>query len=188
MIRSLDRACWRLAGLVLALLTAAMSAMPVAAQSIAPPVQLPTGTCATSQLAPSFVSGEGAAGTLFATLQLANVGTSPCMLNGYVTVQMFDSASAPMPTVDRPGGGMLSGRPGPSPVTLNPGDASQFVIAWSDVPVGSETTCSAAATLGITPPGAGSSLTLMLPPPALAPCDGGRIDVSPLRAPGVAVP
>jgi hypothetical protein len=183
----LPRLRWRMASFGLVVL-AALSAAPVAAQTVSPPVQVPVGTCTTTQLSAEFVSGEGAAGTLFATMQLVNVSSTPCILNGYVTVQMFDSGGAPLPTVDRPGGGMLSGRPGPSPFTINPGEASQFVLAWSDVPVGSETTCAEAATLGITPPGSGGTIMLSLPPPTLAPCDSGRIDVSPLRAPGVAFP
>jgi hypothetical protein len=158
------------------------------AQAISPPVQLPPRACLATQLSANFVTAEGAAGTLFDTLALVNSSGYACILNGYPTVQMLDGVGNPLPTVDRPGGGMLGGRPGPSAFVLAPGAASQFVIAWSDVPVGTETVCAAASSLAITPPGASAPVVLDLPPPQVAPCDSGRIDVSPLRAPGQPVP
>jgi hypothetical protein len=159
----------------------------VVAQPISPPVQLPAAACTASQLAASFVTGQGAAGTLFDTLALTNVSGLACALNGFVNVQMLDAANNPLPTIDVPGGGMLGGRPGPSPFVLAPGAASQFVIAWSDVPVDGETTCPVAATLQVTPPGETTPLDVA-GLSGIAPCNSGTIDVSPLRAPGAAVP
>lgn len=159
----------------------------VLAQPISPPVQLPAAECMSSQLAASFVTAQGAAGTIFDTLALTNVSGLACTLNGFVSVQMLDAASNPMPTIGVPGGGMLGGRPGPSPFVLAPGASSQFVIAWSDVPVGGETSCQAAATLQVTPPGETTPLDVA-GLAGLAPCNSGTIDISPLRAPGAAVP
>jgi len=82
---------------------------------------------------------------------------------------------------------MLGGRPGPSPFVLAPGAASQFVIAWSDVRVGGETNCPAAATLQVTPP-ADTTPLVVAGLSGIAPCNSGAIDISPLRAPGAAVP
>jgi hypothetical protein len=161
---------------------------PALAQPISPPIQLPPGTCTAAQLAPGFVDAQGAAGTQFDTLELANISGTSCTLDGFVTVQMLDASNAPMPTIDLPAGGMLAGFPGPSPFMLPPGASSQFVIAWSDVPVGAETTCPAASHLQLTPPGAAAPVTLDIPPPAVAPCNSGTIDVSPLRPPGVPAP
>ncbi len=165
------------------------TAQTAAAQAIQmPPVQLPPGGCTAAQLSAGFVSAQGAAGTLFDTLQLTNVSTSSCILNGFVTVQLLDAGNAPLPTVNMPGGGMLSGFPGPSSFVLPPGASSQFVLAWSDVPVGSETSCPAASHLALTPPGASAAVILDIPPPAVAPCNGGTVYTSALRPPGVPAP
>jgi hypothetical protein len=159
----------------------------VVAQPISPPVQLPAAACTSSQLAASFVTGQGAAGTIFQTLALTNTSGLACTLDGFVSVQMLDAANNPLPTVGVPGGGMLGGRPGPSSFVLAPGAASQFVIAWSDVPVGGETTCPMAATLLVIPPGDTTPLDVA-GLSGIAPCNSGTIDISPLRAPGAAVP
>jgi Protein of unknown function (DUF4232) len=171
-----------------AMLSALLLGGTALAQPISPPIQLPPGACTAAQLAPGFVDAQGAAGTQFDTLQLVNISGLSCTLNGFVTVQMLDASSAPMPTIDLPAGGMLGGFPGPSPFVLPPGAATQFVIAWSDVPVGSETTCAAAAHLALTPPGGATAVILDIPPPAVAPCNSGTIDVGPLRAPGISPP
>jgi hypothetical protein len=131
--------------------------------------------------------GEGAAGTLFDTLALTNTGGFACTLDGFVSIQLLDAASNPLPTTGVPGGGQLGGRPAPSAFALAPGAASQFVIAWSDVPVGSETTCPVATVVQVTPPGASSPLTVS-GLTGVAPCNSGTVDVSPLRAPGATVP
>jgi hypothetical protein len=157
-----------------------------ASAQMAPPVQLPPGACMTSQLAVSFVESQGAAGTILDVLALTNVSGTACVLNGYVTVHMLDASSAPMPTVSVPGGGIFSGFPGPSPVMLAPGAAAPFGITWSDVPTGAETTCPAADSLLITPPGQITSLSLT--GVTIAPCNSGTIRVGPIRAPGSAIP
>jgi hypothetical protein len=163
------------------------SSQAAVAQPISPPVQLPAAACTSNQLDASFVTGQGAAGTLFDTLALTNTSGLACTLNGFVGVQMLDAANAPLPTLGVPGGGMLGGRPGPSPFVLAPGAASQFVIAWSDVPVGGETSCPMATTIQVTPPGETTPLDVA-GLSGIAPCNSGTIDISPLRAPGAAVP
>jgi|SRR5215471_15823039 len=171
-----------------AVLASVLMTGSVLAQPIAPPIQLPPAACTASQLEAGFVTSEGAAGTLFDTLQLTNVSGLSCTLNGFVTVQLLDASNAPMPTINMPGGGMLSGFPGPSPFTLGPGQSSQFVLAWSDVPVGAETSCPEAAHLALTPPGAGGAVILDIPPPAVAPCNSGTVYTSAPRPPGVPAP
>jgi hypothetical protein len=169
-------------------LSALLAMLSIAAQPISPPVQLPPRTCMAAQLAAEFVGAEGAAGTQFDTLQLVNTSSLSCTLNGFVSVLLLDASSAPMPTINMPGGGQLSAFPWPSAFVLPPGAASQFVLAWSDVPVGMETTCPAAAHLALTPPGAASAVIMDIPPPAVAPCNSGTVYLSPLRAPGIAAP
>jgi hypothetical protein len=66
------------------------------------------------------------------------------------------------------------------------GAAAPFGLFWSDVPTGTETTCPAASSLLITPPGQTTALTLT--GVAIAPCNSGTINVGPIRLPGSAIP
>jgi Protein of unknown function (DUF4232) len=154
---------------------------------IAPPVQLPPRVlCSSAELALSFVRAEGAAGTILDVLALTNTSTAACVLDGYVAVQMLDADGVPMPTVDVPGGGIWTNFAGPSAFPLPPGATASFGITWSDVFTGDETSCPAASTLQVSPPGDIDALEIALP--ALAPCNSGRINVGPLRPPGSEIP
>lgn len=169
--------------LLLAIGLFAVSALPASAQ-VSPPLQLPPTACTSGQLSVESVTSEGAAGTILNTLQLVNIGSVPCTVQGFVTVQMFDAGGTALPTIDVPGGGILARPPGSSPILLAPGAASPFGLAWSDVPVGTETTCPTSATLGITPPSTTTALSLAL---EISPCGGGTVNVGALRPPGGAV-
>jgi Protein of unknown function (DUF4232) len=164
-----------------------------AAQPASPPLQLPptpvpppvaASPCTARELEVSFVSSEGAAGTILDTLQLTNTSTVTCTVQGYVTVHMFNAGGIDVTTKDVPGGSILSRPPDPDAIALAPGQSSPFGIAWSDVPVGNETSCPAAAMLGVTPPGDFVELPVAL---ELAPCGGGTVNVGALRAPGESV-
>jgi hypothetical protein len=180
-------------GLCSLLLLGATSAF---AQPASPPIQVPAASvptpvpvvasraCTARDLEVSVVSSEGAAGTILDTLQLTNTSNVACTVQGFVTVHMFDAGGIDVTTKDVPGGGILNRPPDPDPIALAPGESSPFGIAWSDVPVGSETSCPAAAMLGVTPPGDFTELPVALD---LAPCGGGTIDVGGLRAPGESV-
>jgi hypothetical protein len=65
----------------------------------------------------------------------------------------------------------------PTTVTLSPGGSAYFNIGYSDVPVGSETSCPTSASLEVTPPNSFDHLTFSA---ALAPCGGGTLVVSPV--------
>jgi hypothetical protein len=178
-----------LMALCVSLATALGMADSVLAQQQLPPVQLPPRACTSNLLRAEFVDAQGAAGTIFDRLQLVNTSTTTsCTLNGFVSVQMLDASNAPMPTINMPGGGQLGALPGPTAFVLPPGAATQFILAWSDVPVGAETTCASAAHLALTPPGAASPVMLDLPPPTVAPCNSGTVYTSALRPPGVDAP
>jgi Protein of unknown function (DUF4232) len=108
---------WR-TGLVLASGLAALVTGAATAQTVSPPIQLPRMACGSSQLTASYVDGQGAAGTLEATLQLVNTSGSACALDGYVTVQLLDGDSAALPTNDVAGGGVAANFAGPSTFVL----------------------------------------------------------------------
>ena len=150
------------------------------------------GRCRSAQLELSFVAGQGAAGTIFLTFRLRNTGSAGCQLRGFVRLQMLDEAGRPLPTRVIPNGGAFSNQPPPSRFTLPPRSevgletASTFQLAYSTVQRGQEESCTQAYELLVTPPDELEALTIPVQGWTLAPCNGGQLNVTPLRAPGVA--
>jgi hypothetical protein len=69
----------------------------------------------------------------------------------------------------------------PSAVDLAPSGTAQFAYQYSDVPVGSETSCPGSEMASVTMPGSPTaSATFAL---AIAPCNSGTIRVSPVYTP-----
>lgn len=175
---------------VVTVTAAATVVAPVATQPTTlprPRLTPPTGAgdrCHTSQLSPSFVQADGAAGHTFETFRLTNQSAAACTLYGFVGMQMLDARGRPLPTKVVRNGGMFSNQPGPSAFVLPAGAAATFMIVWTDVLVGNETSCPAAAQLEITPPDETDFLLLPVDRFGLAPCGGGTIDVTPVRPPG----
>jgi hypothetical protein len=125
--------------------------------------------------------GQGAAGTITGTVTVTNAGSSSCTVDGYPTLALLSGSGAPLPvtmvdglsvTVTPQAGAAASS------VTLAPSGTAQFAYQFSDVPVGSETSCPTSEMATTTMPGA----TAASPPFALAidPCDNGTIRVSPV--------
>ena len=131
-----------------------------------------------------FAGSEGAAGTIIDTFRMVNSGRVACTAYGFVGLQMLDAAGQPLPTRVVRNGGILSTQAGPSRFLLQPGAAATFQAAWSDVPRGNEGPCPQAARLIVTPPDEYDHQVIAVSGWSLAPCGGGEIDVSPLRAAG----
>jgi hypothetical protein len=92
-----------------------------------PPVDLPgPRRCAASALRGSIQGGDGAAGTLWSTIQLLNVSARTCTVKGSPKVQLLGAQGQPLfaPAPARPGGAL---------VALRPGTAAQFAVGVSDV-------------------------------------------------------
>jgi hypothetical protein len=147
--------------------------------------------CRTSQLAIAFAGGQGAAGTIFLTFRLTNRGPAACTLHGFVGMQMLDAGGQPLPTRLVPNGGVFSNQPPASTFSLGPTAAgasvsSTFQVAYSDVRRAADVSCPPAFELLVTPPEELEHLSLAPRGWALAPCNRGELDVTPLRAPGVA--
>jgi hypothetical protein len=151
----------------------------------------PVPRCRTSQLAIAFAGGQGAAGTIFLTFRLTNRGPAACTLHGFVGMQMLDAGGQPLPTRLVPNGGVFSNQPPASTFSLGPTAAgasvsSTFQVAYSDVRRAADVSCPPAFELLVTPPEELEHLSLAPRGWALAPCNRGELDVTPLRAPGVA--
>jgi Domain of unknown function (DUF4232) len=164
----------------------AASPSPGAGQAPSPaPNQAAAGPsrCHTGQLQVAYATSQGAAGHIFLTFRMTNTGTTTCWLYGFVGMQMLDAAGQAMPTRVLRNGGAFAGQPGPTRFDLPAGRAATFDVAYSDVPVGSETTCPPAARLIVTPPDEFDHVTIAVSGFRLAPCNSGELDVTPMRPP-----
>lgn len=131
--------------------------------------------CHTSGLELSLDNVDVGAGNLVGTFELTNRASVECSLYGFVGAQMLDGANNPLPTKVDWGGGWMMNQPGPSTISLSPGESGVFRIHWEQVPVGNETTCPASSFLAVTPP---DEYTPLILPIVMRACGGGRLDVS----------
>lgn len=137
--------------------------------------------CATTALTGSVAGSGGGAGTIETTIGLKSTSAAPCILGGYPGLQLLDSAGANLPTnVVRKGNYPFTSMT-PTTVTLTNGQSAYFNLGYSDVPVGTETTCPTSTSLLVTPPNATDSLRMTA---MLAPCGGGTVTVSPVFVAG----
>ena len=140
-------------------------------------------TCQVAQLRMAPQQGSGAAGTIELSVDMTNQSGTTCTLFGYPGMQLLDGSGNDLPTNVVRGGGPQFGIPGadqaPNTVVLAPQQQAAFSLSYSDVPVGTESTCPTSTNALVTPPG---SLTSATVPLAIAPCGGGTIHVSPVYA------
>jgi uncharacterized protein DUF4232 len=152
---------------------------PTPAVSRPLPAAVP-GRCHTGGLTVALAGDNGAAGSVYLTFVLANTGTSPCSLYGYVGMQMLDASGRALPTkVVRNGVGATTA--GPSRFLLPPGTAANFRASYELATQGGlPSVCPMAARLEITPPDEFDHQTIPLD---MDPCLG-QINVTPVAPPG----
>jgi hypothetical protein len=157
----------------LAILVAA-AAGTLGAQAVAGSTKLPV--CRASQLRGSVLNSSGAAGTIALSVTLRNTGAA-CALRGYAGLQLRTAYRA-LPTRVLHGGlAFLNSTP--KPVHLARSGKATILIAYSDVPVGSEMRCAVASRLAVRPPGQTGRLTVRA---TLAACGHGTLRESPVLA------
>jgi hypothetical protein len=138
-----------------------------------------TARCATASLSGAIAGSSGGAGTIETTVALKSTASTTCVLGGYPGLLLLSSAGAALPTnVVRKGSYSFTSM-APTTVTLAPGQSTYFNIGYSDVPVGTETTCPSSASLEVTPPNATDHLVIAA---TMEPCGGGTLVVSPVFA------
>jgi hypothetical protein len=137
-------------------------------------------TCQPNQLTLSIVTSQGAAGHQGEMDQFTNKSNTTCTLYGFPGAVLLDGAQHPLPTkaVWETDAYMYRNQQ-KTLVTLHPGGAAYFIVSWSDVTVGSETSCPTAAYLSVTPPNDFSVLTVA---DAITACGGGTLDISPVES------
>ncbi len=114
-------------------------------------------------------------------MTVTNAGSTPCTVNGYPKLALFSGSGAPL-TVTLVNGLTVTISPpadgAPTAVNLAPSGTAQFAYQFSDVPVGSETSCPTSEAASVTMPGATTaSANFAL---AIDPCDNGTVHVSPV--------
>jgi len=138
-------------------------------------------TCQGSDFRGTFNQGEGAAGTILASVTLTKVTAGSCTVDGYplLTLQdssgaVFSSTTSDQSPVQFP---VAAANQPPTSHSVTDGGTISFALGYSDVPNGSET-CPSAVTLNVQF-SKGGSTTTVTPGYPLQPCNAATIWVSP---------
>ena len=107
--------------------------------------------CQAAGLSGSAEGTAGAAGTIEITVQLRNIGTAGCTIEGYPGLQLVDSNGAELHTSVIRGGSYRFTDLVAAPVTLPAQASAYFNVGYSDVPSG-QSACEDGAALWVTPP------------------------------------
>lgn len=107
--------------------------------------------CTASDLTPSYLGSNGAAGTIVLGFALKNTGSKSCHTYGWPGVQFLSSSDAALPTGTTRTTGDVVGSTPANPLTLAPGQEASFRMVISDMgPNGSN--CPTASALQIYAP------------------------------------
>jgi hypothetical protein len=164
--------------------------VPPTTTTIAPPTTTTTtvasaATCAASDFSGVFNEGEGAAGTIYASVTLTKNSGATCSLKGWPILTLQDKTGAVLPVslVDESGSDSAIQFPAakadaaPSQLSLANGSSTNFSLAYSDVPT-AKTQCDNAVTISVQFIIDGATVTVT-PAYSVQPCDNGKIWVSP---------
>jgi hypothetical protein len=142
-------------------------------------------TCVGSDFTGVFNEGEGAAGTITASVTLTKSTPGTCTLNGWPLLSLQDTTGALLASTtinEHPGNAPIhfpaaQANRAPAPVALAHGSTASFSLAYSDVPT-SNAACPTARTISVQIAKGGSTTTIT-PSYPIQPCNGGTIWVSP---------
>ncbi len=141
--------------------------------------------CQGSDFTGVFNQGEGAAGTVYASVTITKATPGACSVKGWPILTLSDKTGAVLPLnqVDQTGANNVIQFPAPKAndaavaLTLTNGSVTNFSLAYSSVPT-ANTVCDAAVTLSVQFAKGGSS-SPVTPSYPVQPCDNGKIWVSP---------
>ncbi len=141
--------------------------------------------CQGSDFRGQFNQGQGAAGTVYASVTLTKSSAGSCTLKGWPRLTLQDKLGAQLPInpVNLPssaGGIQFQSSQANQPPTLlrlAKGATTNFSLAYSDVPT-ANSVCDNAVTMNVQLSVGGSTVTVT-PQFALQPCNNGRVWVSP---------
>ncbi len=142
-------------------------------------------TCQGNAFSGVFNEGEGAAGTVYASVTLTKHTPGSCAIKGWpiLTLQDKDGAVLPLNAVDESGTNNVvqfltakANQP-PSPLTIANGSVTNFSLAYSSVST-ANTTCDNAVTISVQFSTGGATVPVT-PAYSVQPCDNGKIWLSP---------
>jgi hypothetical protein len=140
---------------------------------------VPVAGCIGTDLVGTFSSSSAAAGTVQAVFTVNDVAPGACTLDGYPQLQLLDANMVPLSAQVSDGGTSFTpakANLAPMRLRLSAVTHAAFVVQFTDVPAGTQTTCPAAAALNVYPPGSATAFNVTY---AFTPCNGGAVDVSP---------
>jgi hypothetical protein len=141
--------------------------------------------CLGSDFKAIFLQGQGAAGTVYASVTLTRTGAGSCTVKGFpiltsqdnkggvLPINQIDLGSASAPIQFQP----ARANEAPRSITLVKGASTNFSFAYNDVQTGT-TACENVVTLNVEFTSTGTSVPVT-PAYPLQPCDNGKIWVSP---------
>lgn len=141
--------------------------------------------CKGSDFRAVYNEGQGAAGTITASVTLTKTTPGWCSMKGWPVLTLQDKTGAVLhsSTVDTSTNPPVqyqapAAAQAPALLTLLQGSNASFSLAYSDVPTGSETSCPAAVTMSVQIAVGGTTVGVT-PQYPLEPCDNGQIYASP---------
>jgi hypothetical protein len=142
-------------------------------------------TCQGSAFSGVFNEGEGAAGTVYASVTLTKETAGSCSIKGWPILTLQDKTGAvlPLTLVDQSGGNnavqfsSAKANEAPAQLTLTDGSVTNFSLAYSSVST-ADTVCDNAVTISVQFAKGGASLPVT-PAYPVQPCDNGKIWISP---------
>jgi uncharacterized protein DUF4232 len=158
---------------------------------------LASSTCSGSSFSGAYNEGQGAAGTVYASVTLTKTTPGTCTVDGWPIITLQDKLGGLLTVtpIDVPKAGngfqFLTGTASdltsaanraPSLVTLAQNQSVTFALAYSDVAVGTAA-CGNGVTMSVQFAANGATVGLT-PPSPIQPCDNGQIWLSPFYAAG----
>lgn len=142
-------------------------------------------TCSASDFSGVFNEGEGAAGTIYASVTLTKHTGTTCALKGWPILTLQDKTGAvlPLTLVDESGSDSAiqfttaKANEPPSQLTIANGSSTDFSLAYSDVAT-AKTVCDSAVTISVQFVTDGATVPIT-PAYPVQPCDNGKVWVSP---------
>ncbi|MHB8379713.1 MAG: DUF4232 domain-containing protein [Acidimicrobiales bacterium] len=141
--------------------------------------------CNATDFSGAYNEGQGAAGTVEASVTLTKTTAGSCTLTGWPLMTLQDRLGAVLAStlVDVPSASnnrqftVAKANGAPKTLTLTQNSTTNFSLAYSDVPTGA-TACESAVTLSVQFSANGAAINVT-PPYPVQPCNAGQIWVSP---------
>jgi hypothetical protein len=141
--------------------------------------------CVASDFSGAYNEGEGAAGTIYASITVTKTTAGSCTLKGWpiLTLQNRLGAVLPMTAVDVPTASSgfqflaTQANAAPTSLTIQQNGSTTFSLGYSDVPVGTAA-CESAVTVSVQFVKGGATIPVT-PQYAVQPCDSGQLWLSP---------